>query len=66
MEKYKLTKETRVLSNTTLFRIKALRSFSNITEGELGGWIEKERIYRIHHTGQTEKFKTEIPLNRTG
>jgi carbonic anhydrase/acetyltransferase-like protein (isoleucine patch superfamily) len=40
--KYELTKETKQLWSATLYRIEALKSFGNITEGDLGGWIEKE------------------------
>jgi len=41
-KKYVLTKEKRVVSGVTLFRIKALTSFGNVKKGDLGGWIEKE------------------------
>jgi NDP-sugar pyrophosphorylase family protein len=43
MEKYKLyTSETKVVCGRTLHRIQALKNFSNVKEGDLGGWIEKE------------------------
>lgn len=45
-KKYILTDETKTLSNGSngilLHRIKAIRSFGNVKEGDLGGWIEKE------------------------
>lgn len=40
--KYELTKETKTLCETILYRIKALKDFSNVKKGDLGGWIEKE------------------------
>ena len=42
MRKYKLTKETKVFRGITLHRIQALKSFGNVSKGDLGGWIEKE------------------------
>lgn len=43
MKKYELTEECKSLNNgTKLFRIRALRDFSNVKAGDLGGWIEKE------------------------
>jgi carbonic anhydrase/acetyltransferase-like protein (isoleucine patch superfamily) len=42
-KKYILTDETITLdSGIVLHRIKAIRSFNNANEGDLGGWIEKE------------------------
>ena len=43
MKKYELTSETKVINGVELHRIKALKSFGNIKEGELGGWIESEK-----------------------
>ena len=43
MKKYELTSETKVINGVELHRIKALNSFGNIKEGELGGWIESEK-----------------------
>ena len=43
MKKYELTSETKVINGVVLHRIKALNSFGNIKEGELGGWIESEQ-----------------------
>ena len=42
MKKYELTSETKVINGVKLHRIKALESFGNIYEGDLGGWIESE------------------------
>lgn len=39
MKKYTLTRETRHLGDSTLYRIQALRSFGDVKEGEKGGWI---------------------------
>jgi hypothetical protein len=41
-KKYKLTNETIIHKGITLYRIKALRDFSNVRKGDLGGYIEKE------------------------
>ena len=41
-KKYELTSETTTIDGKTLFRIRALISFSGVTAGELGGFIEKE------------------------
>ena len=43
MKKYELTSETKVFNDVELHRIKALKSFGNIKEGYLGGWIESEK-----------------------
>ena len=43
MKKYELTSETKVINGVKLHRIKALNSFRNIYEGDLGGWIESEK-----------------------
>lgn len=40
--KYELTSETRAVNGKTLFRIRALRDFSNVKAGDLGGWVEGE------------------------
>ena len=42
-KKYELTNETIVVNGHTLHRIKALRDFGNVKEGELGGFIESEK-----------------------
>ena len=42
-KKYKLTKNTKKLfDGTILYQIQALKDFSNVKKGDLGGWIEKE------------------------
>ena len=43
MKKYELTSETKVINGVELHRIKALKSFGNIKEGDLGGWIESKK-----------------------
>jgi hypothetical protein len=40
--KYKLTKNKTTIGDVTLYQIEALKDFSNIKKGDLGGWIEKE------------------------
>jgi len=41
MEKYELLKNNteKTENGTILHRIRALRSFANVSEGDLGGWI---------------------------
>ena len=42
MKKFELTSEFVTFLGKKLFRIKALISFGNVKEGELGGYVEKE------------------------
>ena len=42
MKKFELTAESKIFAGEKLFRIKALISFGNVKEGELGGFVEKE------------------------
>ena len=41
-KKYELTSETIEFNGSTLYRIRAIKSFSDVKAGNLGGWIEKE------------------------
>ena len=41
-KKYTLTKNTKTWLGTTLYQIKALKDFGSVSEGELGGYIEKK------------------------
>lgn len=41
-KKYELTDEILEVGGHVLHRIKALRNFGNIKQGEIGGWIENE------------------------
>jgi hypothetical protein len=41
-KKYILTDIPKEVFGVKLFQIKALVAFGNVSEGELGGWIEKE------------------------
>ena len=41
-KKYKLTDETMTIYGRTLYRIEALRDFSDVKKGDKGGYIEKE------------------------
>ena len=41
-KKYELTSETIKFNGVTLHRIKALKNFSDVKAGNLGGWVEKE------------------------
>ena len=42
-KKYKLTHHTKEVDGHTLHRIKALKSFGDVTKGDLGGWVESYR-----------------------
>ena len=42
MKKFELTGEQKHCCGKTLFRIKALKSFSDVVVGQTGGWVEKE------------------------
>ena len=43
MKKFELVAElSKEFSGCKLFRIRALISFSNVSKGDLGGWVEKE------------------------
>ena len=48
MKKFILTDETIVMFGVTLHRIKAIRSFGTVKEGELGGFVEKEENISEH------------------
>lgn len=41
-KKFELTTDTKMLLGRKLFRIKALISFGDVKEGDLGGYVEKE------------------------
>ena len=50
MKKFELTAETKInVFEKKLFRIKALISFRDVKEGDVGGWIEKEK--NLSHSG---------------
>lgn len=49
MKKFELTNETKTVCGRTLFRIKALISFGNVSAGDLGGFVEKEE--NLSHSG---------------
>ena len=42
MKKYELTEETIKVKGKTLYRIKALKDFSDVEIGDLGGYVESE------------------------
>lgn len=51
IRKYKLTSESRIFPGNKLhFRIEALRSFDDVKEGDLGGWIQTEHNLSHLHT----------------
>ena len=41
-KKFKLTEEETMVGGLTLYRIEALRDFSDVKRGDKGGWIQKE------------------------
>ena len=47
-KKFELTDETIVCNGHTLYRIKALKSFSYIKKGDLGGFVESENNLSQH------------------
>ena len=49
MKKYELTKDTIIINGRTLYRIRALRSFGDVNEGDLGGYVESEA--NLFHEG---------------
>lgn len=49
MKKYELTDEITIGDGRTLYRIRALRDFSDVKKGDLGGYIEKEE--NLSHDG---------------
>ena len=49
MKKYELVHDlTTAFGGRTLYRIRALTTFSNFAAGDLGGWIEKEDCLSQH------------------
>lgn len=48
--KYEFTGETKRVKGITLHRIRALKTFGEIREGDTGGWIEAERNLNIYDT----------------
>ena len=42
MKKFELTSETKAFFGKTLYRIRALISFGDVSAGDLGGFVEKE------------------------
>jgi carbonic anhydrase/acetyltransferase-like protein (isoleucine patch superfamily) len=49
-KKYELVKDqTIIIQDKTLYRIRALRSFSNVKEGEIGGYVQSES--NLSHAG---------------
>jgi hypothetical protein len=42
MEKYELTNNSKIFGWVTVYQIRALKDFSNVKKGDLGGWIESE------------------------
>jgi carbonic anhydrase/acetyltransferase-like protein (isoleucine patch superfamily) len=51
LPKYELTSESKNVGPTKLYRIKALRSFNDVEEGDLGGFVESEK--NLSHQGDS-------------
>ena len=49
MKKYELTNNYKEYGNLKVYQIRALKSFGNVKEGELGGFIEKDK--NLSHKG---------------
>lgn len=49
MKKFELPTNTKMFFGRNLFQIKALVSFGDVKEGELGGFVEKEE--NLDHDG---------------
>ena len=58
MKKYKITNETIHVYGKTFYRIKSLINFGNVTQGTLGGFIEKET--NLSHDGNAWVFDDAI------
>ncbi len=55
MKKYELViKSMKVFGYNKLYRIRALKSFGDVQEGDIGGWIEKES--NLSHQGDAWVF----------
>lgn len=48
-KKYEITSESKIVKGVTVYRIKALRTFADIKEGSLGGFIQSEA--NLAHNG---------------
>ncbi|MCZ2159197.1 hypothetical protein NPX99_08060, partial [Bartonella sp. 220] len=60
-KKFALTNEIRLFANRTLYRIKALRNFSDVKAGQLGGFIENEN--NLSHNGNCWVYGDALVLN---
>ena len=49
--KYELTKNTKQVQGGVLYQIRALTSFRDVEEGEVGGWVQKEQ--NLSQTGNS-------------
>jgi hypothetical protein len=54
-KKYELTENRVEVGGRTLYQIRAVRSFSNVNEGDLGGWIATED--NLSHDGDCWVFE---------
>lgn len=44
-KKYELTNESKVVNGCTVYRIKALKDFSDVEKGNIGGYIQSEKKF---------------------
>ena len=47
LRKYEFTDDTIEVDGHTLYRIRSLRSFGDVKEGDIGGYIEDEKTSAI-------------------
>lgn len=62
-KKFKLTDETKVFRGHTLYRIEALKYFSDVKKGDKGGWVEKEE--NLSHEGDCWIFNNSKVLENS-
>ena len=60
--KFKLTGETKKYVYTTLYRIEALRSFSDVKKGQKGGWVESEE--NLDHDGDCWIYDNAVVMDK--
>ncbi|WP_019221607.1 hypothetical protein [Bartonella senegalensis] len=62
-KKYKLTDETLKIDGITLYRIRALKDFGDVKEGDLGGFVEHES--NLSHDGNCWIYDNAIVYDDT-
>ena len=57
-KKYKLTDKSIRINDKELYRIRAIMSFGNVSEGDLGGYVENES--NLEHFGNAWVYGNSI------